>query len=98
MENQRCSLSGLWGRRSEEHTSELQSLRHLVCRLLLEKKNKRADGEARFSQLRTPQAHPQRPGPPTGRARRPVPPTTDDQEQTPGVARVETLQLARQMP
>src|ERR1039458_1261269 len=29
-----------WGvPRSEEHTSELQSLRHLVCRLLLEKKN-----------------------------------------------------------
>src|SRR5882724_13522802 len=28
-----------WTRcRSEEHTSELQSLRHLVCRLLLEKK------------------------------------------------------------
>src|ERR1039458_9868638 len=27
---------GQW--RSEEHTSELQSLRHLVCRLLLEKK------------------------------------------------------------
>src|ERR1035438_10779603 len=26
--------------RSEEHTSELQSLRHLVCRLLIEKKNK----------------------------------------------------------
>src|SRR5262245_14343705 len=26
--------------RSVEHTSELQSLRHLVCRLLLEKKNK----------------------------------------------------------
>src|SRR5258705_4649559 len=25
--------------RSEEHTSELQSLRHLVCRLLLEKKS-----------------------------------------------------------
>src|SRR5258705_3718876 len=25
--------------RSEEHTSELQSLRHLVCRLLLELKN-----------------------------------------------------------
>src|SRR5438045_8385997 len=25
--------------RSEEHTSELQSLRHLVCRLLLEEKN-----------------------------------------------------------
>src|SRR5205814_4626538 len=29
------------GARSEEHTSELQSLRHLVCRLLLEKKNKK---------------------------------------------------------
>src|SRR5947199_6126347 len=27
--------------RSEEHTSELQSLRHLVCRLLLEKKKGR---------------------------------------------------------
>src|SRR5437899_4574462 len=30
----------LEGNRSEEHTSELQSLRHLVCRLLLEKKKK----------------------------------------------------------
>src|SRR5687768_18198584 len=30
--------------RSEEHTSELQSRLHLVCRLLLEKKKKR-DGE-----------------------------------------------------
>src|SRR2546425_9664195 len=29
--------------RSEEHTSELQSLAYLVCRLLLEKKKKRAD-------------------------------------------------------
>src|ERR1035438_10601470 len=29
--------------RSEEHTSELQSLRHLVCRLLLEKKKDKAD-------------------------------------------------------
>src|SRR2546422_6950188 len=29
--------------RSEEHTSELQSRLHLVCRLLLEKKKKRAD-------------------------------------------------------
>src|SRR5438045_4564294 len=45
------AIGGSWGpqqdedsiaalnRRSEEHTSELQSLRHLVCRLLLEKKN-----------------------------------------------------------
>src|SRR5258705_9111441 len=31
----------LHGARSEEHTSELQSLRHLVCRLLLEKKKKK---------------------------------------------------------
>src|SRR5205809_1557008 len=30
-------------RRSEEHTSELQSRLHLVCRLLLEKKNQNAD-------------------------------------------------------
>src|SRR5205814_5504311 len=29
--------------RSEEHTSELQSLRHLVCRLLLEKKKKKTE-------------------------------------------------------
>src|SRR5262245_15192760 len=38
-----CAARGepesLIGVRSEEHTSELQSLRHLVCRLLLEKKN-----------------------------------------------------------
>src|SRR5437016_8176596 len=35
---------GRWLRkapRSEEHTSELQSLTNLVCRLLLEKKNKK---------------------------------------------------------
>src|SRR5437899_9225113 len=31
------------GKRSEEHTSELQSLRHLVCRLLLEKKKNGID-------------------------------------------------------
>src|SRR2546429_2157057 len=30
-------------KRSEEHTSELQSRLHLVCRLLLEKKNKQHD-------------------------------------------------------
>src|SRR5262245_64705719 len=38
-----AGYSGIWiarglAPRSEEHTSELQSLRHLVCRLLLEKK------------------------------------------------------------
>src|SRR3712207_8261599 len=34
------SLSPSAGRRSEEHTSELQSRQYLVCRLLLEKKKK----------------------------------------------------------
>src|SRR5947199_3939168 len=38
----RASL--LYGLRSEEHTSELQSLRHLVCRLLLEKKKNKSNG------------------------------------------------------
>src|SRR2546422_11545277 len=33
-----------WSRRSEEHTSELQSRLHLVCRLLLEKKKKNQKG------------------------------------------------------
>src|SRR5437016_11288138 len=33
--------SAMWSRRSEEHTSELQSLTNLVCRLLLEKKKKK---------------------------------------------------------
>src|SRR5262245_64809592 len=33
--------TGAGSHRSEEHTSELQSLRHLVCRLLLEKKKKK---------------------------------------------------------
>src|SRR5258708_15032212 len=32
-------VSACWAVRSEEHTSELQSPDHLVCRLLLEKKN-----------------------------------------------------------
>src|SRR2546422_8190817 len=31
-------MSPVWPSRSEEHTSELQSRLHLVCRLLLEKK------------------------------------------------------------
>src|SRR5262245_8922110 len=35
------ALAGTTPSRSEEHTSELQSLRHLVCRLLLEKKKKK---------------------------------------------------------
>src|SRR5438093_6217079 len=35
------SCSRLGSHRSEEHTSELQSLTNLVCRLLLEKKKKK---------------------------------------------------------
>src|SRR5947208_4904185 len=35
----RCTASETPTSRSEEHTSELQSPDHLVCRLLLEKKN-----------------------------------------------------------
>src|SRR5258707_6761324 len=34
------TLQALEGKRSEEHTSELQSRQYLVCRLLLEKKKK----------------------------------------------------------
>src|SRR5947209_14131224 len=33
-----ATLRGVHARRSEEHTSELQSRQYLVCRLLLEKK------------------------------------------------------------
>src|SRR6266581_847036 len=57
-------LPGLDGGRSEEHTSELQSPVHLVCRLLLEKKKtpcRRDDGgsvrEPRPFPLRPPSTH-----------------------------------------
>src|SRR5258706_7100103 len=39
--------------RSEEHTSELQSLTNLVCRLLLEKKKKRTPATRQSSLRRT---------------------------------------------
>src|SRR3712207_7451794 len=39
-DGQQLRLSGARGVRSEEHTSELQSRQYLVCRLLLEKKQK----------------------------------------------------------
>src|SRR5258705_7889166 len=41
--NLHVSLIHIGNPRSEEHTSELQSLRHLVCRLLLEKKKKKTN-------------------------------------------------------
>src|SRR2546427_4477906 len=40
----RCG-AGRLHRRSEEHTSELQSQSNLVCRLLLEKKKKRVESK-----------------------------------------------------
>src|SRR3712207_8601580 len=39
--------------RSEEHTSELQSRQYLVCRLLLEKKNRSEDYSARKHEIAT---------------------------------------------
>src|SRR5437016_11629897 len=39
-------------RRSEEHTSELQSLTNLVCRLLLEKKKKKKNNKIDSNQPR----------------------------------------------
>src|SRR5690348_17801676 len=41
----------IFGERSEEHTSELQSPVHLVCRLLLEKKNRGFDNMYRCSNV-----------------------------------------------
>src|SRR2546422_7537888 len=54
-QSKRCAPSGAdpGALRSEEHTSELQSRLHLVCRLLLEKK-KRFDTEACAALLRHP--------------------------------------------
>src|SRR3712207_7331573 len=46
----RCDASTL-AARSEEHTSELQSRQYLVCRLLLEKKNKKVGTRSSALQL-----------------------------------------------
>src|SRR3989441_1759135 len=64
------------GRRSEEHTSELQSLAYLVCRLLLEKK-KHAARTAPAAAQRGPspghrQGRPRHAGPAAARRARPV--------------------------
>src|SRR5438552_11183307 len=50
------------GKRSEEHTSELQSPDHLVCRLLLEKKK----NEQETVPMRSSPIAPPTPGPRTG--------------------------------
>src|ERR1039458_9542188 len=53
----KSSTTSNWTVRSEEHTSELQSLRHLVCRLLLEKKeNKQNCDVHRNATLRRPRS------------------------------------------
>src|ERR1039458_7761068 len=63
--------------RSEEHTSELQSLRHLVCRLLLEKKKndheKNPDGVVGDgAQRRLDDAMTRQPGTPTNHSNLPT--------------------------
>src|SRR3712207_8760667 len=45
--------AGSIGRRSEEHTSELQSRQYLVCRLLLEKKKKRMTTHFNLTKMRS---------------------------------------------
>src|SRR5205809_1882350 len=45
-----CQRNDFWLMRSEEHTSELQSRLHLVCRLLLEKKKTHHTLEPRIPQ------------------------------------------------
>src|SRR5574340_717229 len=53
--NQAAEQAGItqhsWQLRSEEHTSELQSPKDLVCRLLLEKKKKKQEKEGRASDI-----------------------------------------------
>src|SRR2546425_4125832 len=51
VQQQRANLDHV--RRSEEHTSELQSLAYLVCRLLLEKKKQRSPCQCRPTLLPT---------------------------------------------
>src|SRR5258708_12766698 len=52
--NEPTNLARFRAERSEEHTSELQSPDHLVCRLLLEKKKK----PHKTPNLHTPPPHP----------------------------------------
>src|ERR1039458_3456400 len=61
--------------RSEEHTSELQSLRHLVCRLLLEKK-KMAISFNKVKGISACPGHDSYAVASVGRTRRAVPPTS----------------------
>src|SRR5947208_4342379 len=49
-------FDGVYTYRSEEHTSELQSPDHLVCRLLLEKKKKKINKQRTKKLIPTPTA------------------------------------------
>src|SRR2546422_4595514 len=51
----RTSGGSIAADRSEEHTSELQSRLHLVCRLLLEKKKKRRGTRLASKEISAPQ-------------------------------------------
>src|SRR5262245_63677563 len=65
-----CRLPG--SARSEEHTSELQSLRHLVCRLLLEKKKQHLARTGRASTFAQALLDPDEAGEGAGGAPRPA--------------------------
>ena len=53
LENFNAERERLTSLRSEEHTSELQSLTNLVCRLLLEKKKKKQRKNTRTNKMPT---------------------------------------------
>src|SRR5690242_21464454 len=52
-----CGAEYIGSRRSEEHTSELQSHVNLVCRLLLEKKKKKKKKQCHEYRKQPPQSH-----------------------------------------
>src|SRR5690348_2884812 len=79
----RNDLTGL-AVRSEEHTSELQSPVHLVCRLLLEKKNSRTPS---CSTPGTPSARPASLRPPTSTLPTPTTPTSTTSASTAPITR-----------
>src|SRR2546422_3011720 len=79
--------------RSEEHTSELQSRLHLVCRLLLEKKKKRHirhKGASRLPTARTKGSPQYALLPFVGRSCSPSPSPSRHKEQHPAVAGVDS--------
>src|ERR1039458_2055372 len=71
--------------RSEEHTSELQSLRHLVCRLLLEKQK-----EIEGPHIQNGHMRPRQSGRVAGRA----PPETDAHRRRPPTGWAQLRQLS----